>query len=210
MAQVMTYNSLVDNIQVYLERTDAQTISYIPTFIMLAEQVLASQMKFLGNLYVAESAMVANTPIIAKPTDWHKTVSFNITVNGASQPVLLRKYEYLKEYTPNATTGTGAPLYYCDYDYSHWFVSPTPDQAYSFEVLYYQRVQPLDASNQTNWYTQYAPQAILFGSLLQAMPYLKNDPRVAMWQQQYDLIVSTLTTEDKLRVADRQAIAVDS
>jgi hypothetical protein len=210
MAQVMTYNSLVDNIQVYLERTDAQTISYIPTFIMLAEQVLASQMKFLGNLYVAESAMVANTAIIAKPTDWHKTVSMNITVNGTSQPVLLRKYEYLKEYTPNATTGTGAPLYYCDYDYSHWFVAPTPDQAYSFEVLYYQRVQPLDVSNQTNWYTQYAPQAILFGSLLQAMPYLKNDPRVTMWQQQYDLIVSTLMNEDKLRVADRQAVAVDS
>jgi hypothetical protein len=42
------------------------------------------------------------------------------------------------------------------------------------------------------------------------MPFLKNDQRLAFFQQQYDLIIATLTTEDKLRIADRQAIAVDS
>jgi hypothetical protein len=42
------------------------------------------------------------------------------------------------------------------------------------------------------------------------MPFLKNDDRIPMWQAQYKLIMDTLTAEDKLRVADRQAIAVDS
>jgi hypothetical protein len=68
----------------------------------------------------------------------------------------------------------------------------------------------LDATNQTNWFTIYAPQALLYGSLLQAMPFLKNDERMPMWQQQYDAIMQTLIAEDKLRVADRQAVAVDS
>jgi len=77
-------------------------------------------------------------------------------------------------------------------------------------VLYYERVQPLDSTNQTNWFTIYAPQALLYGSLLQAMPFLKNDERSQMWQAQYDAIMATLTTENKLRIADRQAIAVDS
>ena len=102
------------------------------------------------------------------------------------------------------------PRYYCDYDYTHWLVAPTPALAYDFEVLYYERAQPLDSSNQTNWFTTYAPQALLYGSLLQAMPFLKNDERTGMWQQQYDLIMQTLANEDKLRVADRQAVAVDS
>jgi hypothetical protein len=102
------------------------------------------------------------------------------------------------------------PKFYCDYDYSHWLIAPTPAAAYNFEVLYYERVQPLDSSNQTNWFTTYAPQALLYGSLLQAMPFLKNDERIGMWQQQYDLIMQTLMNEDKLRVADRQAMAVDS
>lgn len=208
-ASVMTYDSLVENIQSYLERSDTATLEKIPLFIMLAEQVIASQIKFLGNLTVNTSAMVATQAIIDKPARWHKTVSMNITVAGERSPVLLRKYEYLREYWPNASS-TGIPKFYCDYDYTHWLVAPTPTSAYSFEVLYYERVQPLDSSNQTNWFTIYAPQALLYGSLLQAMPFLKNDERMGMWQQQYDLIIQTLKVEDQSRVGDRQAVAIDT
>lgn len=208
-AYAMTYNNLVTDIQQYLERTDTATVDRIPTFIGLAEQVIASQIKFLGNLTVQTSNMTASNPIINKPARWHKTVSMNLTVAGRRQPVLLRKYEYLREYWPDSTQ-TEVPRFYCDYDYTHWFVAPTPVQAYSFEVLYYERVQPLDSSNQTNWFTEYAPQALLYGSLLQAMPFLKNDERMPMWQSQYNAIMQTLIAEDKLRIADRQAIASDS
>lgn len=208
-AAVMTYTSLVENIQSYLERTDTATLDKIPLFIMLAEQIIASQIKFLGNLTVNTSAMTSGQATIDKPARWHKTVSMNVTVGGNRQPVLLRKYEYLRSYWPDPAT-TGTPLYYCDYDYTHWLVAPTPSAAYDFEVLYYERVQPLDSSNQTNWFTIYAPQALLYGSLMQAMPFLKNDERMPMWQQNYELIMQTLMAEDKLRIADRQAIAVDS
>lgn len=208
-AAVMTYDSLVENIQSYLERTDTATIEKIPTFIMLAEQTIASQIKFLGNLVVNTGTMTLGQPIIDKPARWHKTVSVNVTVNGVRQPVLLRKYEYLRAYWPDPTQ-TDTPLYYCDYDYTHWLVAPSPNAAYNFEVLYYERTQPLDSSNQSNWFTQYAPQALLFGSLLQAMPFLKNDGRMQFFQQQYDLIMQTLMAEDKLRIADRQSVAVDS
>lgn len=208
-ASVMTYTSLVENIQSYLERDDTATVDKIPLFIMLAEQIIASQIKFLGNLTVNTSTMTASTSIIDKPARWHKTVSMNITVSGERQPVLLRKYEYLREYWPNATS-TGTPVFYSDYDYTHWLVAPTPDAAYAFEVLYYERIQPLDSSNQTNWFTIYAPQALLYGSLLQAMPFLKNDERMTMWKANYDQIMQTLMAEDKLRIADRQAVVMDS
>ena len=153
--------------------------------------------------------MTASNPVIDKPARWHKTVSMNVTVAGTRNTMLLRKYEYLREYWPVATN-TDIPKFYCDYDYSHWLVAPTPTDAYTFEVLYYERVQPLDSSNQTNWFTTYAPQALLYGSLLQAMPFLKNYDLVPSWQAQYKLIMDTLMAEDKLRIADRQAVAQDS
>ena len=208
-ASVMTYDSLVENIQSYLERTDAATLDKIPLFIMLAEQVIASQIKFLGNLTVNASTMTTGQNVIDKPARWHKTVSMNITVAGQRQPVFNRRYEYLREYWPDPAS-TDVPKFYCDYDYTHWMVAPTPDADYVFEVLYYERVQPLDSSNQTNWFTTYAPQALLYGALLQAMPFLKNDDRIPMWQAQYKLIMDVLTAEDKLRIGDRQAIANDS
>ena len=208
-ASVMTYDSLVEDIQSYLERSDAATLAKIPQFIMLAEQIIASEIKFLGNLVVVTSNMVQGEATIAKPARWRKTVSLNVTVASKRQPVLLRTYEYLREYWPNPSS-TDVPLYFCDYDYEHWLVAPTPASAYSYEVLYYERNQPLDSSNQSNWFTQYAPQALLYGSLLQAMPFLKNDERIPMWQGQYDKIIAVLQNENVIRVADRQAIVRDT
>jgi hypothetical protein len=209
MAVAMTYNSLVSDIQKYLERTDAATVDKIPTFIMLAEQIIASQIKFLGTLTVNTSAMVQGNAVIPKPARWRKTISMSVVKDGEKQPIFLRKYEYLRNYWPDATL-TDTPLYYADYDYTHWLVAPTPNAAYAFEVLYYERPQPLDATNQSNWFTEYAPQALLYGSLLQAMPFLKNDGRIALWQQQYDLIMATLKAEDVQRIGDRQTVVLDS
>jgi len=208
-AAVMTYDSLFDDIETYLERTDQATIDKIPQFIMLAEQVIAADLKILGNLTVAESNMVTGSATIDKPARWRKTVSMNVTVDGRRQPVLLRKYEYLREYWPDPAS-TDIPMFYCDYDYTHWLIAPTPDVDYDYEVLYYERPQPLDSANQSNWFTQYAPQALLYGSLLQAMPFLKNDERLPMWQGQYDQIMNVLKTEDVARIGDRQAIVRDS
>jgi hypothetical protein len=176
---------------------------------MLAEHILAMDIKFLGNIKVAESTMTQSDPVIAKPARWRKTVSMNVTVAGEKFPVFLRKYEYLREYWPEATQ-TDVPKFYCDYDYDHWLVAPTPADDYAYEVLYYERVQPLDSSNQTNWFTQNAPQAMLYGTLLQAMPFLKNDERIPMWQAQYTQVVQTLKVEDLSRIGDRQTVVRDS
>jgi hypothetical protein len=205
----MTYNSLTSTVLQYLERSDAAVVAAIPTFITMCEFEIAQNIKTLGQMQVVDATMNIGNPIIAKPALWRKTVSMNITVAGVTTPVLLRKYEYLKNYWPESTE-TGVPLYYADTDWEHWYLAPTPNAAYSFEVLYYERVQPLDSSNQTNWFTIYAPQSLLYGSLLQAMPYLKNDECMGMWQQQYDLIINTLKNEDVIRIADRQANVQDS
>ena len=207
-AAAMTYDNLTSNVLQYLERDDDAVVNQIPTFIMLAEFEIAEMMKSLGQQQVVQSTMQVNNAVIPKPARWRKTVSMNITVDGVLQSVSLRKYEYLRNYAPDSTV-TGVPLYYADYDYDNWLVAPTPDDSYDFEVLYYERLVPLSSTTQTNWITQNAPNAMLYGTLLQAMPFLKNDQRV-IFQQKYTESVQALTLEDKLRIADRQAIAQDS
>ena len=206
---VLTYDSLTTTVLQYLERNDPATVNQIPTFITMCEFEIAQQMKSLGQQRVVESTMNTGSAgaIIQKPARWRKTVSFNVTGPNGPQPVFVRKYEYLLNYNTGASTGI--PLYYADYDYGHWIVSPPPDQAYPFEVLYYERIQPLDSSNQTNWITQNAPNAYIYGTLLQFMPFLKNDQRT-VFQEKYKEAMDVLINEDKLRIADRQAIAQDS
>lgn len=205
---VMTYDSLTSTVLQYLERRDASVVETIPTFISLAEFEIAQEIKTLGQLQVAESTMTASNAILQKPARWRKTVSMSVTVAGKKQPVYLRKYEYLKNYWPDADQ-TDVPLYYADTDWEHWYIAPTPNLAYAFEVLYYERIAPLSSTNQTNWLTQNAPNAMLFGTLLQAMQFLKNDQRT-IFQQKYSEALQSLKSEDVARVGDRQAVAVDS
>ena len=206
---VMTYDSLTYYVLQYLERSDQATINAIPTFITLAEFEIAQEIKTLGQLQIVEATMNAGSPNLPKPARWRKTVSMNYTdASGNKNPVNVRKYEYLINYDQNGAT-TGAPLYYADTSWDWWYISPTPDQSYAFEVLYYERIAPLSSTNQTNWLTQNAPTAMLYGTLLQAMPFLKNDQR-QIFQQKYTEAISSLKSEDVSRVADRQAIAVDS
>jgi hypothetical protein len=206
---VMTYDSLTSTVLQYLERSDQATINAIPTFITLAEFEIAHEIKTLGQMQVAESVMTIGNPNIPKPARWTKTVSMNYTnSSGVRTPILLRKYEYLTNYWPNNTL-TAPPAYYADTNWDHWYIAPTPDQSYNFEVLYYERIDPLSSTNQTNWLTQNAPTAMLYGTLLQAMPFLKNDQR-QIFQQKYTEAIKALKDEDVSRVGDRQAVAVDS
>jgi len=207
---VLTYDSLTSTVLQYLERKDQAVVNFIPTAISLAEFEIAQEIKTLGQLEVVDSTLQAGSAVIQKPARWRKTVSMTLVdSSGNKQPLLLRKLEYLNNYWP-VVSATAQPLYYADYDYDHWFVAPTPDAAYSFEALCYTRLQPLDSNNQTNWLTQNAPNAMLFGTLKQTAPFLKNDARLALWSQMFTEALNALKTEDVSRVGDRSAVAVDS
>lgn len=203
----LTYDSLVDTIKQYLERSDASVVQRIPTFITLAEFEIAQQIKTLGQIQVVQANMNTGNPIIPKPARWRKTVSMTVNNGTEKSPVFLRKFEYLQSY--NNEGSTGLPIYYGDYDYDHWLVAPTPDDDYQFEVLYYERLAPLSTDNQTNWITNNAPNAMIFGTLLQAVIYLKDDQR-QIFQQKYDMAMAALKAEDVTRIGDRSAVAVDS
>jgi hypothetical protein len=209
-AYALTYDNLTNLVLQYLERSDAAVVNFIPTAVMLAEFEIAQDIKTLGQMLVADGVMTPGDPIIAKPALWRKTVSMTLTtMAGAKNPVYLRKLEYLNSYAPDATA-TGTPLYYADYDYDHWFIAPTPVSAFEFEVLCYTRLTPLSSSNQTNWLTQNAPNALLFGTLKQTAPFLKDDARLAVWSGMFDTAMVALKTEDQLRIGDRQSIVQDS
>lgn len=206
---VLTYDSLTNLILQYLERSDPAVVEFIPTAITLAEFEIAQDIKTLGQMEVVNAYMEIGNPVIQKPARWRKTVSMTVTTPAGKQPIYLRKLEYLNNYWPDVSA-TDTPLFYADYDYDHWFIAPTPDAAYLFEALCYTRLAPLDSANQTNWLTQNAPNAMLFGALKQTAPFLKDDARLAVWSGLFDAAMAALKTEDQLRVGDRQAIAQDS
>ena len=193
----MTYDNLVADIINYMERDDAQFVAQIPNLIGLAESAIAAQLKTYLQLTVVETTLATNQVVLNKPARWRKTVSMKC--NG--QPILLRSQDYVAQYQAESSNGT--PLYYADYDYNNWAIAPKPDTTYPIEILYYSEIQPLDSQNQQNLFTRECPQAMLFGSLLQAQGYLKAMDKLPIWKQYYDDSLAALKQEDNQRRIDR-------
>lgn len=193
----MTYDSLVLNVQQFMERSDPDFIAQIPNLIALAESNIAAELKTFMQLNVVETTLLQNQNVLDKPARWRKTVSMKV----AGQPILLRSQDYVAQYS--AESSAGKPLYYADYDYSHWNFAPLPDQEYPVEIIYYSEIQPLDSENQQNLWTAIAPQAMLYGTLVQAQGYLKALDKLPMWKSYYTDAIAALKKEDSTRRVDR-------
>lgn len=196
-AYQQTYNNLVQDVINYMERDDEQFVAQIPSLIGLAESAIAAELKTYLQLTVVETTLSVNQVVLEKPARWRKTVSMK--VNG--QPVLMRSQDYVAMY--QSESSSGQPLYYAEYDYNNWAFAPKADAEYPVEIIYYSTIQPLDTSNQTNLFTRECPQAMLFGTLLQAQGYLKALDKLPVWKQYYDDSLAALKKEDSSRRIDR-------
>lgn len=212
MATTMTFDTLKQDVQRYLERgatlaSDPVVFAQIPRLINLAERRIARELKIQGFINVVTTTLVSGQSVYAKPDRWRDTVSINIgtgTNNTKRKTLFTRDYEYVRAYWPDESE-TAEPIFYSEYDYDHWLIAPTPGQNYPVEILYYELPPLLDDSTQTNWLTEYAPQLLLYGTLLEATPFLKNDERIGVWQQMYDRSAAMLNGEDLAKILDRSA-----
>lgn len=216
MATSMTFTSLLVDLRRYLERggvVDTEVYAQLPSLINLAERNIARGLKVLGTQNVVISApptggLIAGTSVYQKPDRWRNTVSMNFgtgTTLNTRQPIFPRSYEYCRAYWPNSDE-RGVPEFYCDYDWGHWLIVPTPIATYPWEILYYQQPPFLSEENQTNWLTELAPDAVLYRSLLECEPFLKNDSRIPTWQNLFGQAMALLDGEDIQRIIDRSVV----
>ena len=206
VAATMTYDSLVEDIQTYSERTDDAFIAKIPTFILLAEQKIAAGLKTLWETSVLNTMITPGQYAISKPPRWRKTLSFKVAPMASNNlvpgtPILMRDQTFLSLY--NQESSPGIPVYYGDWDYDNWLLAPLPDQAYNLEVVYQGRIQPLDSQNQVNLITRECPQLLLYATMIEACLYLKSFEKLQIWQPMYQSAMDDLKAEDQARYIDK-------
>ena len=211
MSTTMTFDSLKDDVRRYLEcgstlAADPIVYEQIPRLINLAERRISTELKIEGLIDVVTTTFSAGVSVYAKPDRWRDTISINVQLpSGSRKTIQTRGYEFLREYWPNSDE-SGEPEYYADYNYTHWLLAPTPDVSYPAEIRYHQLAPLLSDSVQTNWITQYVPQLLLYATLLEASPFLKNDERIATWQSMYDRAAAMVNGEDLSRIIDRASV----
>lgn len=210
MATAMTFTSLQEDLRRYLERgyvQDTTVYAQLPRLINNSEREIAQDLKILGFLEPYNSNLVAGQSVYAKPDRWRSTVSMNFGTGATENrrvQLYTRSYEYCRQYWPDSDE-MDVPKFYCDYDFYNWLIVPTPVAAYPWEVNVYQQPPLLDDVNQTNWLTDLAPTTLLYRTLLECEPFLKNDDRIPTWKTAYETSKGNLDMQDIRRIVDRNA-----
>jgi len=205
MSYSMTYTSLLEDVRRYLERgftaeSDQIVYEQLPRLVTLAERRVSRDLKITGFIRAISTPFQAGVSVYIKPDRWRDTVSMLVD----NVPIFARDYEYCRNYWPNPDQ-TAKPQFYADYDYQHWLITPTPASAQKLEILYYEQPRFLGEDFQTNWITEYIPDALLYATLLEATPFLKKDERITIWQGLYERAANAINGEDLKRIMDRSA-----
>lgn len=185
-----TYSDLQTAVATWLNRTDLA--AYVPDFIALAEERIYNRLRVRA-METALNATIASG-VVAVPADYLELKS--AYVDGAPA-YLLERASVEDIYAKYPTrSGQGKPLYIAR-EGSNFVFGPYPDGAYTIKGIYYKRLPALSGTNTSNWLTTNAPSLLLFGALCEAIPFLKDDARVGIWEQKYAQALDAANRTDR-------------
>jgi len=189
-----TYAQLKTAIQDFAENTETSFVTHLPDFIRAAEDRIFKLVDLEVFRKNATSALTTSDPYLSVPTDYLSSFTLSITRDSAKEFLLQKDVNYLQEYNPNPAT-TGVPKYYAFFDIDNFIVAPTPDSNYAVELHYYYRPASLTAGadSGTTWLSENAPNALLYGSLVEAYIYMKGEQDVlGMYEKQFQEALSRI------------------
>jgi len=181
------YSDLQASVAGYLGRSDLTT--QIPDFIRFAEIRLGRELRTRLMLNSATAPTIANDAKVALPTDFLEIRDLFIQWNPRRPLSYMSPSAFSREAKADVI---GLPVFYTLLA-SEFQFAPVPDAIYTLEVLYYAKPTFLSTANTSNVFLANYPDALLYGSLIEAEPYLINDARSQLWSTLYDRAIKNIT-----------------
>ena len=183
---ITTYAELKSSIANWLNRDDLTSV--IPDFISLTEAGINRDLRHYKMINRVDATL--DSRYVQMPADWLETVRFGIT-SGTTYRLELISRDDMLEYRQNTSDIAGIPKFYANIG-DTIEVFPTPAAEYQMQLQYYAKTSALSDSNTTNWLLTDAPDIYLYGSLIQAAPYLNDDARAETWAALYSAAMQSM------------------
>jgi hypothetical protein len=174
----------------WLNRTDLTAV--VPDFISLAEAQIERTLRTRQMIVRATAAI--DTEYSAVPADFLETKSIKLNTNPVTALAfdsidamdLMKSTRYLSPGKPQYFSIVGGQIR----------VLPVPDNSYTAELTYYAKLTKLSSTVSSNWLLASSPDVYLYGSLMQASPYLKDDARIPVWSSMYTSALEAIQVAD--------------
>lgn len=169
---ISNYTELKASIANWLHRDDLTSV--IPDFITICESYLNDRLRLRSMIEEATVTLSTTDDFVAFPTGFIEPISFTDEYGESLSQV---HQDDLKEMAYGLSSGS--PEYFTITNRINF--ERTPSSAASYKMTYYKKLDlATDATNSV--LTEY-PMMYLYGSLIQAQPYLKDDKRIPVWSQ---------------------------
>ena len=187
---ISTYSELQTAVANWLDRDDLT--ARIPEFIALAE----ARFNRVLRLRSMEAKYTANTVAaqrnLALPTSYIQMRNFQVNTS----PLTTLSYvtpEIYDRLWGGSTQGT--PKFYTILA-NEVSLGPIPATVQEVEMLFYKKFDNLSVTTTTNTLLTDSPDIYLYGSMLEAEPFIMNDERVPLWAAALDRAVSDMQEQD--------------
>jgi len=190
MAIITSYATLQTAIADYLNRSDLTT--FLPNFTQAAENKLYKNLRIRAmenalNVTISSGvAAVPTSPAYLELKYAYATTTPITKLHRIPPEQIYEKYP--------VRSGSNIPKY-ISVEGSNFIFGPYPGN-YTINGIYYGRLTALSGSNTSNWFTDNAPDLLLYGSLLEAESFIRDDPRLATWKALYDLAFKAVRDEE--------------
>ena len=176
MAVIMNYETLGTAIGDYLARDDLA--SFAPNFIQNWEERFYRQPLNWASWMEASTSLLTTAATV--PGDF---LGIKYATLTSSPPLQRVSSQMLYATWPRSIPGKPRMI---ARDGASFVFGPEPDGEYTLTLRYFAKPTVLrSVVDGTNWLTTNAPDLCLYGALLEAEPFLKNDGRIAVWRDFY-------------------------
>ena len=181
---ITDYASLKTEVATYLHRDDLTAT--IPTFISNCEFRIARQLRVSQLLTTSTVVVSAAASTGTLPSGFMQMENVKISTGAELQYVPPDRIDKaVNDTVPWVYTLLGSAI----------VVGGTWTAGGNLSCTYWKKETALSDSNTTNWYITNCPDALLFGSLMEAAPFLKADNRVDIWREFFKGAVDSLNMQ---------------
>lgn len=200
---IATYAGLVTAITEWLARdNDATLVARVPDFITLAEAKFNRELRCVQQekrSYAVVNLSNTEPEMLSLPSDFQTMRRVRVSSVTGKPRLEFVSGAQADEYRYGRANTTGQPQYFTIFG-SELELIPTPDLAYTIEMVYRSYLSGLTSTNTTNWLLTFAPDLYLYGALLESAPYIKEDERLATWTAGFSFALNGLNklSQDQL------------
>ena len=172
-----TYSGMKTAIQNYMDSSETTFTNTLDTFIKQAENRIFNTIELNVFRKNVTGTASSGTPYLSSPSDFVAPLSLAVLNSDSEYTYLLLKHpSFMRNYIKTAAT-TGVPKYYGQFDEDTFILAPTPNANLTFELHYLYQPTSLTAAGDsgTTWISDNTPDLLLYGSLVEASIFLKQD-----------------------------------